>query len=156
MSGWIPAHDAELRANFDGGLPLSYAEVAKVLNDKFGTRYTRNATIGRANRLGLTCPWPKSKKTGPKAARQPKATPAQRPDIAIRKAETGPKKPPEPYVPIETDIPPGTVPLLELGLDGCKWPSGDGPFLFCNRPQHDGLVYCAGHAALAYRSPERR
>ena len=152
MSDWLPEHDAELRANFNAGLPLSYAEVAEVINGKFGTGFTRNAAVGRGHRLGLTTSRPKCvPKSGPKRA----TTPAQRPDIARRKAASGSKDVPASFTP-RPDPRPGLVPLLELAPDGCKWPSGDGPFLFCNEPVLAGEPYCGPHCCLAYRVPEPR
>lgn len=152
MTGWTPEQDAELRANFDAGLPLSYAEMAEVLNGKFGTSYTRNAAIGRGHRLGLTKIRPNSvPKTGPKRA----VTPAQRPDIAIRKAVALPTIP-APFVPRLVEVHTENVPLLDLTPNGCRWPSGDGEFVFCNLPQEPCMPYCPDHCALAYRAPEAR
>lgn len=31
----------------------SYAQIAEIINAKFGTHYTRDAVLGRAHRLGL-------------------------------------------------------------------------------------------------------
>jgi len=46
---WPQAHVDRLRELLDGGASSSVA--AKALNDEFGTAYTRNAVIGKADRL---------------------------------------------------------------------------------------------------------
>ncbi|HXJ59415.1 MAG TPA: GcrA family cell cycle regulator [Verrucomicrobiae bacterium] len=38
------------------GEGFSYSETAHKINAQFGTAYTRNSAIGRANRIGLACP----------------------------------------------------------------------------------------------------
>ena len=50
--------------------------------------------------------------------------------------------------------PPGWRPdLFELRADECKWPLGDGPFLFCGAKRHNILYpYCEDHLAKAYSS----
>lgn len=51
---------------------------------------------------------------------------------------------------------PGSSPVLLHLLEpgGCRWPTGaDSPFLFCALPVHGEGVYCADHAAVAYREP---
>jgi len=156
MTEWTPDCDAMLRENFEKGLPLSYAEMAGVLNAKFGTDYTRNATIGRGHRLGLKA----LKKVKRKHAPRPKraTTPAQRPDIAIRKAR-------QQFAPVQRELrcdplKAGTFHVTELEDGMCKWPSGDGspqsPFAFCGRGQFEGMPYCGSHCRIAYRIPERR
>jgi len=150
---WTPDHDAVLRDNHEKGLPLSYAQVAAAINDKFGTVFSRNAAIGRAKRIGLCCLRIKGAvRRGPKRA----STPAQRPDIARRKALSGLKPVQSPFTP-RPDPAPGLVPLLDLASHGCRWPTGDRvPYLFCNEPQMDNEPYCADHCCLAYRIMERR
>jgi hypothetical protein len=153
MTGWTPEHDAELRANIEAGLPLSYAEMASVLNEKFGTNYTRNSTIGRAHRLGLAMARPKKvPKTGPKRA----TTPAQRPDVAIRKAAR-PSKPPGPFIPRTVDVHTENVTLLDLAHDGCRWPTSETTVhLFCNAACVKDRPYCGSHLRLSIGEPTAR
>src|ERR1700761_7995065 len=54
QSTWEDAHSAALREYLDKGLPFS--EIARALNQRFGTTYSRNAAIGRARRMGLSVP----------------------------------------------------------------------------------------------------
>ena len=45
----------------------------------------------------------------------------------------------------------GTVTLLDLQPDQCRYPYGDaGAFRFCGQPRRDGSSYCAKHHAICY------
>lgn len=100
--------------------------------------FTRNAVIGKANRMGLSIPKkddtppPKkaSKKTNPKKAGPKKAT----------KQETNTTKAP-PY-------------MAKSCEHLCQWPigePGENDFHFCHAPSESGRPYCAEHCDLAYR-----
>jgi GcrA cell cycle regulator len=67
-STWAPEHSQALREYLAKG--MSYSEIADAINSRFGTAYTRCATIGRGRRLGLAPP-PDRPEDGPK--RLPKA-----------------------------------------------------------------------------------
>ena len=51
---WPSEHSDALRDYFRKG--MSYAEIGRQINARFGTAYTRSAVIGRAKRLGLVAP----------------------------------------------------------------------------------------------------
>jgi GcrA cell cycle regulator len=51
LSNWAPEHSDALRELVCKG--LSYAEAARVINQRFNTDYSRSAALGRARRLGL-------------------------------------------------------------------------------------------------------
>ena len=51
---WPSEHSDALRDYFCKG--MSYAEIGRQINARFGTAYTRNAVVGRAKRLGLIVP----------------------------------------------------------------------------------------------------
>jgi GcrA cell cycle regulator len=151
MSDWLFEYRAALGTHIKAG--LSASQIAGELSIRFKRLFTRNAVIGKARREklqlqgGTNKPGPKPKKA---------TTPAQRPDIAIRKAASAPKAPAVPFTP-RPDPRPGQVPLLELAADGCRYPNGtEAPYLFCNQPALDGLPYCVNHAALCYRAPDPR
>jgi GcrA cell cycle regulator len=55
---WAPEHSQALREYLAKG--MSYSEIADAINSRFGSAYSRNATIGRGRRIGLAAP------TGPK------------------------------------------------------------------------------------------
>src|SRR5438128_3500749 len=51
---WSSEHSDALRDYFLKG--MSYAEIGRQINARFGTAYSRNAVVGRAKRLGLAAP----------------------------------------------------------------------------------------------------
>ena len=53
-TNWAPEHSDALREYLAKG--MSFSEVAKAINAKFETAYSRNAAIGRARRMGLAGP----------------------------------------------------------------------------------------------------
>ena len=48
---WAPEHSGALQEYL--ALGMTYSEIARAINAKFGTHYSRNATISRARRIGL-------------------------------------------------------------------------------------------------------
>jgi GcrA cell cycle regulator len=113
---------------------------------------TRNAVIGKMNRLGLS---------------RPKVILAREPE---RKREAWRPRttqhqilmelPPEPATPEEAlSLVEGTrCSLLELSPGKCRWPlsePGTQAFCFCGNRQVEGLPYCVGHARIAYKSAAR-
>src|ERR1700736_4794302 len=50
-TNWAPEHSDALREYF--ARDMSFSEIAKAINSKFKTAYSRNATLGRAKRMGL-------------------------------------------------------------------------------------------------------
>jgi hypothetical protein len=59
-----------------------------------------------------------------------------------------PLPPPEPYqAPPPPPLPAyGTLNLLDLRHNSCRWPEGDGPiYVFCGRPQASQSSYCEEH-----------
>jgi len=158
MSDWRPEHDDALQSYFKAGLSASMA--AEAIKTEFGIEKTRSAVIGRAKRKKIHMAPGHGGRTGPKGGpsqRKPRqrAISAQRPDTAIRKAASAPKLATVAFKP-RPDPRPGAVPLLDLAPDGCKWPSGEGPYLFCNEPRFEARPYCAAHVYLAYSTPEPR
>jgi GcrA cell cycle regulator len=84
---------------------------------------SRNAVIGKAHRLGL------SGRPSP-----------------IKKRKSAEVK----------EVRPGGATILSLTERMCRWPIGDPKqpgFRFCGKPAHNGLPYCAEHAAVAYQLP---
>ncbi len=129
---------------------------------------TRNAVIGKMNRLGLSRPKDliarqleqrrTAKLARPKASRtwHPRRTLmnvfAQH--ETLKTAFPGPQTPAE-DIPIHNGR--GCT-LLELSRGKCRWPistPGAEDFCFCGNEPAKGLPYCARHARIAYRSPGR-
>lgn len=134
---WNDEMDSELRDLFSKG--LSYTQIASVMNRKFQTVLTRNATIGRSHRLNLqgtrTEERPRSRKH---ISTEPKPVRAKRPPMI--KAEF--------IVPVCVEVPvkPRHITLQELSESVCKYPYGDEPpYTFCGHPSKTGKPYCSPH-----------
>lgn len=122
---------------------VSTSRIATTLCVEFKCDVTRNAVIGKANRLGLTSPngagfedYNKKRKAG-EAQRRHTRVPLLKKTIPL---------PP----PAETLTPanPRHVSLIDLQHGECKFPYGDGPFTFCGCEAYQGLPYCAPHVVL--------
>jgi GcrA cell cycle regulator len=135
----------------------SAQEIAVVLQNR-GYRFTRNSIVGLLHRAGLTIEQKsEARKRRPPAPKRERKT---RPVLRLVGASSagGPifKTVMIPDLELAcADIVPRNVTLLELGRDECRYPYGDGPFLFCGH-QTDGSSYCAGHKALCYVAPQKR
>ena len=91
---------------------------------------TRNAVIGKANRLGMPI---YQKPKPPPLPKQIKPPPPPPPRIDVAPAE--PK-----FLGLS---------LMQLRETSCRYPQGDvPPFSFCGQPQQDGSSYCSFHRAL--------
>jgi GcrA cell cycle regulator len=141
---------------------LSCSQIAREIG------VTRNAVIGKMNRLGLSRP----RDVVDRQVEQRRDARLARPTIARLPR---PKRPrlnvfaqheilreafPEPKPPAE-DIPIHNgrgCTLLELGREQCRWPisnPGAADFCFCGNEPVEGLPYCPGHARIAYRGTGR-
>jgi GcrA cell cycle regulator len=145
---WAAAHDAALAKHLAADMSMS--EAAAAINGEFETVYSRNAVIGRANRLGLKSNVPKSH--GSRKQKRFHGGERHKPErkIVIKQvfqcdAATGLRT---------ADVVPRMIPLIELAPGDCRWPYGDGPFLFCGVA---GCVesYCDAHQALSIGHPWR-
>jgi GcrA cell cycle regulator len=144
---WTPERVEQLKVHVSAG--LSCAQIAREIG------VTRNAVIGKINRLGLSglkppsAPKPKvPKDRSPRylALRQifrvvrPQGDPAAEPPPLVDEA---------PFMTSEQ-----RCSLLELSPVNCRWPINDpgaANFAFCGLATVPGLPYCTGHARLAYR-----
>jgi GcrA cell cycle regulator len=120
----------------------SFSQIAAKLNAQFNTNYSRNAACGKGYRLGLAAP--KKAKSPPKERKRiPPKTAIKYftrvEDIRLRCIE----------------IVPQNVLLLELAPNGCRYPSGEGPFTFCNHHQQPESSYCPAHQALCHSVARR-
>jgi GcrA cell cycle regulator len=150
-TNWAPEHSDALREYLARG--MSYSEIAEAINTRFGTTYSRNATIGRGKRLGLA--GPDRPEHLPKAAPKAKPPRLQR----LRKRHTGEIAPPMPELErAETvklrcvGITPRLLCLVDLEGGDCRYPYGgdkEGEAIaFCGHPQRPGSSYCAAHFHL--------
>jgi GcrA cell cycle regulator len=152
---WAPEHSEALREYLAKG--MSYSEIAAAINDKFKTAYSRNATIGRAKRMGLAGPG--------RRAGWPRLTP-KAPSLSLRKVR--PRRLPEVWWPVPSfertetaklrcvEVDPRRLSLIDLEPGDCRYPYGgdeDGEAItFCGHPRRPGSSYCAPHFELT-RSP---
>ena len=150
---WNPERVAQLRAYVGAGLTCS--QIAAEIG------VTRNAVIGKIHRLGLGPGRPAAAlgRPCPPRTRRPRL-PSQRQLLRLIGAgvpQTDDATTAE-AAPVNTAQ---CCSLLELGHDKCRWPVSErggsaADFVFCGHQAAAGFSYCAGHARMAYRSPERR
>ncbi len=138
---------------------LTGKQIAEMLSEEFGAKFTKNAVLGKADRLGVKMFFrpgalPPAEPRVPKPRRDPKpknhakfvwgGRMTARPTLVV--------VPP----PVEEIAIPESqrVTLEELRLGQCLWPLGDPAsedFRYCGG-KCDSVVdsYCRGHRALAY------
>jgi GcrA cell cycle regulator len=153
---WPSEHSDALRDYFLRG--VSYAEIGREINARFGTAYTRNAVVGRAKRLGLIPP-----------ARM--ASPSIVPSLPGDVCPPSPRRLALPYLNVPPQsamkpvaggklrcvgVQPRLIPLDQLDREDCRYPYGgdkDGEEItFCGHPCQPGSSYCTPHAGLTRRS----
>jgi GcrA cell cycle regulator len=154
---WTTERVALLKNRIAAG--LSCAEVARELE------VSRNAVIGKANRLGLSRL--KSMTAGqPARSDNAKIAGLERPRAKSPRqgivtphqiAQALRRKPRLPFAEVPVDIA-NRCSLLELQQGQCRWPisePGAQDFGFCGSERAQGVPYCAGHARMAYRPGTR-
>lgn len=122
---------------------VSTSRIAATLCLEFNCSITRNAVIGKANRLGLTSPNGAGIEDYNKKRQTKQA-------ISRRAREFRPKTvaaSPLPEAPVTAAIP-RHVSLMDLKHGECRYPFGDGPFTFCGCGVFGGSSYCAPHMVL--------
>ena len=158
QSTWEEAHSVALRQYLDKG--LSFAEIARALNQQFGTAYTRNAAIGRARRLGLSVPLRPPSDSVMGSPKRPDAKRLR--ELRARKVGHVPPKPstPKPSTFERAEalqlrcvaITPRHLSLVDLEANDCRYPYGGDaegePITFCGHPRHEGSSYCLSHFHL--------
>jgi GcrA cell cycle regulator len=153
--GWTREATEQLAALWQSG--ASGSLIAAAINRDHGTAFSRNAVIGKINRLGLArraVGVPRSAK--PRAARRARPGDGRRafPSPLLRLArltlDTADR------VAVDDIGPPvgRRCSLLELDDATCRWPVGDPrtpEFYFCGGKPLAGRPYCVHHAAVAYQ-----
>jgi GcrA cell cycle regulator len=135
---WTAERVAMLRSCANAG--LTCAQIASEIG------VTRNAVIGKLNRLGL------SRGKNPAAPRARMGTPMRRPQVLTQRLALKALFASEPVVDNVVSTEPCS--LLNLTPRKCRWPisaAGTAGFAFCANTTADGMPYCAGHARMAYR-----
>jgi GcrA cell cycle regulator len=149
---WSSERVEQLKRCFQAGLTCS--QIAREIG------VTRNAVIGKMNRMGLSRPrdlLSAQLRRAAKLAHPKKERSWKRVSVLIQRKllrEAYPEARVE-AVPIRDGR--GCT-LLELRQGQCRWPinePGAENFCFCGNESFTGFPYCAGHARLAYRSSAR-
>lgn len=152
---WPSEHSDALRDYFLRG--MSYAEIGRQINARFGTAYTRNAVVGRAKRLGLVIPeWITSPAIAPFLPGEP--CPLSRRRATLPNLNLPPRSAMKPAARAKlrcVGVQPRLIQLVELEPADCRYPYGgdrDGEDIaFCGHPRQPGSSYCAPHARLTRR-----
>ena len=136
---WTAERDDRLRALRAAGKSFSY------IGADIGCG--RNSAIGRAHRIGVSVPRPRS--AGGRPARpRPVTVPKQKP--------WSPPSNPEPGIPAELppqrSRPPAGKPCGIMEVTGCRYITGDvrGEHSYCNAPRIEGVSYCPEHAVICF------
>ena len=151
---WLSEHSDALCDYFFKG--LSYAEIGRRINARFGTAYTRNAVVGRAKRLGLGLSTPE-RMISPSIVPSLPGQPARR--TAVRASPPCLNLPPPSALksanPVKlrcVGVQPRLITLDELERGDCRYPYGgdkEGEGIsFCGHPRQPGSSYCTPHARL--------
>jgi GcrA cell cycle regulator len=147
---WTDERLELLKSRFAAGL------TCRQIADDIGV--SRNAVIGKLNRLNLTR---EESRDAPRPPRKHAAKGQRRGSVPRLQYQLLQKLYAEPQ-PAAGDEPihdEHRCSLLELNAQSCRWPistPGAADFCFCGNPPVDGLPYCAGHTRLAYRPGSRQ
>lgn len=149
---WSSEHSDALRDCFFKG--MSYAEIGREINARFGTAYTRSAVVGRARRLGLAeLERATSPSIVPSLPDEPCSLAAPRPIFAgLNFPPPSALRPTNPVKLRCVGVQPRLIAFVELEPDDCRYPYGgdkEGEEIrFCGHPRERGSSYCAPHAHL--------
>ena len=141
---WTDRRIEMLRKLWDEGLSCS------MIAGELGG-ITRNAVIGKADRLGL--PRRRHQHEGPPRLARPKRNfgfiQRNNPDVK-----------PVPFVPRAADVVPLNLGVLQLSDAKCRFPYGDHlegvPYTFCGHSVKRDKPYCPAHCALVYQPITKR
>lgn len=145
---WTPKMDAKMLELASAG--FTSRKIAEAINQQFQLPYeiTRNAVIGRANRIGLS--WDAM----PRIKKAPKPKRKSTKKIILKPANV--------YIGnfMETgDSPPADgLTIWELGLNNCRWTESSGHpsnYVFCGHRTRAGSSYCQEHHTRVYYNPKR-
>jgi GcrA cell cycle regulator len=149
---WSDDHCAELTRLLASG--MVYRLIAVALNEKFETAYSKNAVVGKVQRLNLT---PPDKPKRPPYVRKPSERRREFNSVRIVRANSNSNAM---RVVSSVVLEQAKLRCVEIectttfdDVTGCRYPVGDGPFLFCNGAQMEGSSYCLNHHVLCHDKP---
>jgi GcrA cell cycle regulator len=160
QTNWAPEHCVALRDHLARG--MSYSEIADTINAKFGTAYSRSATIGRARRMGLAVPdrCDDGPSHFPRLSARAGAPRLNKPDERDAFCVFRPMPVFERAEPLElrcVEIVPRHLSLIDLEPRDCRYPYGGdqegAAITFCGHPRRSGSSYCVPHFHLT-RNPD--
>lgn len=139
---WDEPRIEELRRLYALGMSCS------LIAAELGGGISRNAVIGKVSRLkmplrgsGTRQPIEMDRTRKPTQASARIRVPAQPRKVQINAAQR------------ETlrcvEVIPRNISLIDLEPNDCRYPYGDGPFLFCGQPTGANVSYCMPHLALS-------
>lgn len=149
MNPWTEEREAALRTMWTAGASARDIAVA------IGGQFTRCSVIGKAHRLHL------EKRERPVSSGPRQKPPRQR-YVAFHRTHgrniIWPVAPTPRAAPAAPPDEPASlnIPLLDLTPQHCRWPHGEGPYLFCGHAAEDGSPYCSYHASRALSHERRR
>jgi hypothetical protein len=126
----------------------SFANIAVKINREFGATLSRNACIGRAQRLGLSVS--RTVKVDGAEHRLNRKPEGKTKTITIKPK---PQFACEPATGLRVaDVVPLNISIYDLNDSTCRWPLGEqAPFTYCGCHALDGVPYCWPHMRLAHR-----
>jgi GcrA cell cycle regulator len=122
----------------------SATDIASILTNEFGRDITRNATLGKAHRLGLEA---RDRVKVTHSNSRPR-TRVRKPSVAAIKAEL--------FVAQLAAVEPRHIEMVGLEHNECRYPYGDGPFTFCGCETAPKKPYCPAHVELCADHAVRR
>lgn len=145
--GWPELHEQALLPLIESGLPAS--KIADAINLMFRTKYSRNAIVGKASRLGMPCKgkhFPAAKRDDGVAPKKPRA----RAVTADKPWRLPPVKPPRAVTVLAcARIVPKGIACVDLEPGHCRWPYGEADITFCGHERLPGQPYCQPHLHLS-------
>ena len=154
VSPWTEEIVEALREKWSYG--KSCTVISRELNSQFGTKFTRNAVIGKVDRINL-----------PKRVSVIRAL-FGRAQGTRKRHEPKPPKSPKVKLPTfyqaralaDQEIPQAQrKTFFELGAHDCRFPVGEpgsADFFFCGGQAEDSQPYCTGHCVRAFIPDKRK
>lgn len=152
VSQWTEEREALLRELAPQG---SNTWVAKVINERTGSNFTRNAIIGKRARSGILS----VAKHGGRRGNQVPRKPYRRRSVGFQFRHSGPRLAPDQSV--FEDAPEAeflSIALLDLEHHQCRYArggEGDKPYFFCGQPTKTDSSYCPFHHGIVWVKPTR-
>lgn len=149
---WPEQHSAAVKRLVESG--LSYSQIANELWIEFKVAYSRNAVLGRANRMGLSTDSrvrgnhiSEAMKNNRVTRKRPPSFSPRLGSIAMDQGDAIDREAnPAQLRCVEVDA--LNIGLLELTDVNCHWPTGEGPITFCGLHKFEGS-YCEAHYRLS-------